>query len=226
MSCGVVMDRREYFKKYYEDNKEKKREYYKENKEKLREQKKDYYKQNKAKFKEYDKEYREQNKDKMKEYIREYQKQNFSCKSCGLFIVRKEPHLCSYCNPDKRQKTKENEVADLLLKNSITFIRDKPCNFNGDCNRYRPDFLIDKNTFFLIIECDEFAHKDYSSDCELIRINNITFSLGLPCVFIRYNPDKKGVPKQQKHEQLLNKVNEYLKIENIKEAVKVEYLFY
>jgi len=70
--------KKEYLKKYYEDNKEKKKKYYEDNKEKKRE----YREANKDKIKEVTKKYREANKEKLKEYyknnkekIKEYKKE-------------------------------------------------------------------------------------------------------------------------------------------------------
>ena len=95
-----------------------------------------------------------------------------------------------------------------------------------ECNKYRPDFLIDRNTYFLIVECDENAHSFYEKGCETIRMNNICYNLGLPCVFIRYNPDKKGIGKKEKEEKLLERINFYMKKELVDEGIIVEYLFY
>ena len=63
-------------------------------------------------------------------------------------------------------------------------------NIDNSCNKYRPDFVMDCNTFFIIIELDEFSHKSYDEQCELTRMNIIIYSLGLSCVFLLINPDK------------------------------------
>jgi hypothetical protein len=166
------------------------------------------------------------------EYCSEHRKQGMKdlkhkkCEKCDLFTVVKEPLLCSYCNPNKRQKTKENEIEKLLVANNIQFLKDKHCAINNECNKYRPDFLIDRNTFFLIIECDEDAHRQYDKDCEIIRMNNICYNLGLPCVFLRYNPDNKSFNKKEKEQTLLERVKFYLEKEEIETSIEVEYLFY
>ena len=70
---------------------------------------------------------------------------------CRLFYVTKRTnYLCSYCNPEKSKlvKTKENRLRDFLTKNN-----------NDCCLKYRPDFLIDSDSYFIIIECDENAHE-------------------------------------------------------------------
>jgi hypothetical protein len=141
-------------------------------------------------------------------------------------VLKKTNYLCSYCNPErsKQRKTKENSVRDLFLTNNIEFVNDK--RFKNDCClRYRPDFLIDLNTFFLIVEVDENAHSQYPEECEIIRMNNISSGLCLPVKWIRYNPDQKGVTKKEKEEVLLQKVQEIMKYEYV-EDLSVNYLFY
>lgn len=152
---------------------------------------------------------------------------NYFCHSCKLFGVKKQNnYLCSYCNPEKtvNRKTRENRVRDLLTKNEIKFIQDKTIQ-NTCCLKYRPDFVIDCNTYFIILECDEYAHKQYDTDCEVIRMNNISSIIGLPCKWIRYNPDKKGTRINKKEEELMKVLKENLNKEFI-ENLEVEYLFY
>jgi len=151
------------------------------------------------------------------------------CKNCNLFYVTKQTnYLCSYCNPvkSKREKTKENEIKKLLKTHNIEFINDKQIK-NECCYKYRPDFLIDCNTYFVIVEVDENAHKHYEKECELIRMNNIQMSIGLPCKFIRYNPDNKKFTKTEKETTLIDKVKEYLN-KNLDElqTESPEYLYY
>ena len=154
----------------------------------------------------------------------------FKCLKCNLEYKISSTHktICRYCNPSIYLKTKELKVKDLLLKNNYKFIHDKSCSINyKDCNPVRPDFLFDCNNYFLILEVDEFKHKGASYPCENNRMNNICFNLGLPCIFLRYNPDNKKYFEKIKHKSLLNRVNYYLKdykFEN--EAIHIEYLFY
>jgi hypothetical protein len=151
------------------------------------------------------------------------------CKDCNLFQVNKRTnYLCSYCNPVKsnRIKTKENEVKELFELNNIEFIHDKQIS-NKCCYKYRPDFVIDCLYYYLIVEVDEYAHDSYDKECELIRMNNIQMSIGLPTKFIRYNPDKKGIRKNIKQKELLNMVKEWMKkkLGELKTEEPV-YLFY
>lgn len=151
----------------------------------------------------------------------------YFCTSCRLFIVtKKNNYLCSYCNPNtsKNKKTKENRLKEFLIKNNITFIQDKMIK-NDCCLKYRPDFLIDCNSYFIILECDENGHEQYDKECEVIRMNNIASGLGLPTKFIRYNPDKKGIRINKKEELLLETVNKYLN-KDFLEDLEIVYLFY
>ena len=60
---------------------------------------------------------------------------------------------------------------------------------HGVCGKERPDFMWDCGTHYVILEVDEDQHKGYACDCEQTRMINITQSLGMPCYWIRYNPD-------------------------------------
>ncbi len=229
-------------KKYYQNNKEKikdqSNEYRKQNEDKVKKRQnelrktdkyKTYYKQYKQsirwkqKEKNYSKEYYKNNK----EQIKKYQKEKTKCKNCKLFQTHKKTnYLCSYCNTNssKKQKTKELQLKTFLEK-YYQLIHNKKVNLDNTCQRYFPDFLIDCNTFFVCIECDEYAHKTYDKLCELIRMNNIIFSLGLPIVFLRFNPDKKGIKMKTKQIILKSYIDFYLNKKLLNDNV-IEYLFY
>ena len=151
----------------------------------------------------------------------------YFCKECKIFVVsKKNNYLCSYCNPNqsKYKKTKEIKLKTFLESCNYKFIHNRKCNIDKSCQTYFPDFLIDCNTFFVIIECDEFAHKTYDKKCEKIRENNITYSLGLPCVFIRFNPDKKDIKMKIKETILKSYIDYYICQEFFNN--EVQYLFY
>lgn len=114
---------------------------------------------------------------------------NPRCKSCGLFVINRKPYLCSYCKPAStlRQKTKEMMVVNHLREKEIEFIHNKSVGFV--CGNYRPDIKIDCGTHFIIVEIDEDQHSQYPESCEVARMVNIAQAEGLPCVFVRYNPD-------------------------------------
>ncbi len=150
-----------------------------------------------------------------------------NCTSCNLFRVEKRTkYFCSYCNPNKsvRFKTKELVIKSLLESNNIKFVHDKQIT-NDCCLKYRPDFLIDCNTYYIVLEVDEDAHSQYDKECEIIRMNNIITSVGLPTKFIRYNPDKKKISKKQKEELLIKTIKEEMCKEYLEDLQPI-YLFY
>lgn len=126
---------------------------------------------------------------------------NKKCISCGLFIaVSSKQFLCSYCSPtNQRQRTKENTVKVILEQyfDNYHFIYNKVFQSDSLCmlSRYRPDFSLDLGTHYIIVECDEDCHRQYDKQCELKRMYEISYGLGLPCIFIRYNPDSSFVMK-------------------------------
>jgi hypothetical protein len=143
--------------------------------------------------------------------------------------VRKETnYLCSYCNdiPNKREKMKEIQLKKFLDENygENNIIYNRSVRTDTSCQLYFPDFVFDNGSLFIVIECDENAHKGYPMDCERIRENNITFQLGLPCVFIRWNPDKKNVKMKTKLMVLKSTIDFYKE----KDVINPEtvYLFY
>ncbi len=56
-------------------------------------------------------------------------------------------------------------------------------------------------------------------------MNNISSGLGLPTLFIRYNPDLKGIPKKTKHTKLLEVLLSNLNLELLEDPSPI-YLFY
>ncbi len=126
--------------------------------------------------------------------------------------------------------TKEMIVVNFLKNNNIEFTHNKSIGI--ECGNYRPDILIDCNSHFIIIEIDENQHEGYDKNCEMARMNNIYISLGLPTIFLRYNPDAftqnniiKKIKKNDRLNILLDRVN-YYKQNIITEPIIIEKIFY
>lgn len=152
---------------------------------------------------------------------------HIECQGCNLLFKSYENHnkYCGYCNPEKQvlRKKKELAVKKLLDKNNLTnYIYDKQV-INNCCLKYRPDFLFELDTHYIILECDEDAHCGYAKECELIQMELITSSLNKPVKFIRYNPDLKGISKKNKEIELLKTMIYYL---HTLENTEPLYLFY
>ena len=149
------------------------------------------------------------------------------CTSCKLFQAKKRTnYLCIYCNPEKsnNRKSKENIVKEFLESNNFDFVHNKQI-INDCCLKYRPDFLFDCGSYFVVLECDENEHSGYEKDCEIIRMNNISSGNRLPTLFIRYNPDLKGIRQKKKHSKLLETLNTCLNFEMLLDPTP-RYLFY
>ena len=170
------------------------------------------------------------------------------CNGCGLYVVNATKHqLCSYCSPGTmKQTTKEATIATLLQENFPNHRFDHNQTFPSDIScaikKYRPDFSLDCGFYYLIIECDEDAHRQYDMSCERKRMYEISIGLGVPVIFVRYNPDHSTtgpsnhpqVYFQVRRDFLVKTVDTYLKtvspdtMERVFErsTILVHYLFY
>jgi len=153
------------------------------------------------------------------------------CPSCQLWKTYGK--LCSYCQPLSQnklfQKTKELTVVRFLETNlpNIDFIHNK--SVGSECNDKHlfPDIRFDCNYYYLIVEVDEYKHRGANYKCDIQRMYDIIAKLGLPCIFIRYNPDNKKSDKNI----LLTKIKKYLDIKETEQlwddyGFFAEYLFY
>jgi hypothetical protein len=135
------------------------------------------------------------------------------CAACGLMEVLGPEGRCAVCDPVRRAaylKAKELEVKAWLDAAGIRYDSHDRMVDGGACVKYRPDFLIYVNggVYALVLEVDERQHGHY--ECELVRMLNIAQALGVPTVFLRFNPDgyeplagKAVVPLASRREPLL-----------------------
>ena len=171
------------------------------------------------------------------------------CNGCGLYVVNGTKNkLCSYCSPDTKKQRQKEAIIENILKlsfpthnfvNNQTFASDTSCSIK----KYRPDFSLDLGFYYIIVECDEDAHRQYDNSCEKKRMYEIASGLGMPVVFIRYNPDSFTMGNETKHArissefkrmQLVRTIDTYLNTvtyESMDEVFKkstiiVHYLFY
>ncbi len=118
------------------------------------------------------------------------------CQKCGLPELRLDGSgLCELCGKLGPAYHKARMIKQERLRTTIEaagyrlYSYDKVLD-KGVCTRRRPDYVIDAGTHFVVIERDEHQHKrsDYAG-CEANRMREIAIALGLPTIFIRYNPD-------------------------------------
>ena len=162
------------------------------------------------------------------------------CSVCKFYQARKND-ICIDCrNPDRNptyQKTKEWTVVNNLRRDlpDTYIIHNKSvgneCSLQDreDTNGHLyPDIRFELFGFDLIVEVDEHRHRGAGYSCDERRMYDIVAKLGLPCVFIRYNPDDK----KSDYNILLEMIKEYLEKDmneiyfNEYSGLKTEYLFY
>ena len=163
------------------------------------------------------------------------------CPSCQLW--RTNGKLCGYCLPKNKnklyQKTKEYAVVKYLKDHlpDYDFIHNQ--SVGSDCTKGEkensnghlyPDIRYDCGHYHLIVEVDEHRHRGENYKCDEQRMYDIIAKLGLPCIFIRYNPDSQESNK----EILLQKIKDYLELDVESDdselwndyGFNAEYLFY
>jgi hypothetical protein len=123
------------------------------------------------------------------------------CNSCHFLYILNKKGFCGICDPDEFNKTrlaKQNQVKNWLDTKGYKYTSCDTMVDNGECFKYRPDFLFDCDTHFVVLDVDENQHKNMPEECECVRMVNIFNGLGLTTKFIRYNPDKFKMNKSSK----------------------------
>lgn len=185
----------------------------------------------------------------------EHKKRRAHCAECGgrevcpNCITWIDPHMgskrydghCARCfkrlfPDDPRSKivyehTKEIRVRNTINENFEGFIHDKPI-YTGNCDcthRRRVDHRKLIEGTLLCIETDEFAHSRYDKKDEELRYDDLYMVYSGKWIFIRFNPDGKGVDMEDKLTELVRMIQ--IQIERIEagantEPVEIIKLFY
>lgn len=140
---------------------------------------------------------------------------------------KKYDNYCARCFKqlfpnDERTKNMRMHEKEIIVRNYINehfkgFIHDTPL-YTGNCeciHRRRIDHRKLINDTLLCIETDEFAHISYNKRDENIRYDDLYMIFSGKWIFIRFNPDKKGI---NIHDKL-----ELLRIEIIKHMKRIEH---
>ena len=157
------------------------------------------------------------------------------CPSCVVFCGSSDyDGYCANCfkhtfpNDPRSNKvhehSKEIRVRNAINENFDGFIHDKPL-FTGECNcthRRRIDHRKLIGATLLCVETDEFAHRDYDQNDEEIRYDDLYMVHSGKWIFIRFNPDGKGVHINEKLKQLLAEIEK--QVERIERDENVELL--
>ena len=137
---------------------------------------------------------------------------------------------------DERSKVIYTHTKEIRVRNEINtkfegFIHDKPL-YTGQCDctmRRRIDHRKLIGATLLCVETDEFAHRGYDIKDEEIRYDDLFMVHSGKWVFIRFNPDGKGVDMDDKLSRLVEEIRIQIKrIENEEntELLEVVKLFY
>ena len=140
------------------------------------------------------------------------------CVVCGVLEITDIEGKCSRCSEYmkkrlycRKQRLVKAWIDTSDLKKYESY--DKQLD-GGSCGKERPDFMWDASTHKVILEVDEDQHKDRPCECEQTRMANLTNSIGMPCVWIRFNPDAyKGqgkVTDNIRKDILIRTLKEYL----------------
>ena len=137
---------------------------------------------------------------------------------------------------DERSKVTRVHAKELHVRNAINehfdgFLHDKPLYTNHcDCNmRRRIDHRILLGATLLCVETDEFAHKGYDPLDEEIRYDDLFMVHSGKWIFIRFNPDGKGVDMEDKLARLIEEIQiqmEQIEKEENTELLEIIKLFY
>jgi hypothetical protein len=152
---------------------------------------------------------------------------SFQCKGCEMYFKKvNNLLLCYYCDENRGKGgtlSKEMIIKKLLDDNNFQYEFYNKMLPNTNL-RYRPDFLFNCDTYYIIVEVDENAHTGYSKQCEIKRMNDINMEMKKPVKFIRYNPDTI-VKKDIREKKLLDTLKEELDNDYCYDLSPI-YLFY
>ena len=121
---------------------------------------------------------------------------------------------------DERSKVIYTHTKEIRVRNAINdafegFIHDKPL-YTGQCNcthRRRIDHRKLIGATLLCIETDEFGHTGYDPKDEELRYDDLYMIHSGKWIFIRFNPDGKGVDMVDKLARLMQEIQ--IQIERI-----------
>jgi hypothetical protein len=161
------------------------------------------------------------------------------CITCFVLDCVDNEQKCSRCSEylSKRLHLRKQRQVKMWIDNNRNLPKylfyDRPLTSEPVCGKERPDFTFDCGTHLVILEVDEYQHKNYQSECELIRMKNITNASTMPCIWIRYNPDEfKGctlkITEKYRCELLLKVLSVCMSMQpqSTEDFLRVAYLFY
>ena len=134
---------------------------------------------------------------------------------------------------DERSKVIYTHTKEIRVRNAINdafegFIHDKPL-YTGQCNcthRRRIDHRKLIGATLLCIETDEFGHAGYDPKDEELRYDDLYMIHSGKWIFIRFNPDGKGVDKLDRLMQEIQIQIERIENDDNNELLEIIKLYY
>jgi hypothetical protein len=168
----------------------------------------------------------------------------YLCKQCELSIVKKTGNKCKTCDPavNSKSRCREKQMAaqleswadQELLPIYDDWNKQNPLADPSQCGKYRPDFVYEWDEGVLILEYDEFQHKDLIKRCELVRQAEVSMGFGgKPIMWFRFNPDAFKVEgttmrtsKETREALLLDILRKHMGNENYDFLIQIVYICY
>jgi len=170
----------------------------------------------------------------------------YKCISCNINVVNKKGSSCRHCLPiaKKKSRCKEARIAAELgswtsegvIPIYTSWNKTNPDATRATCGAFRPDFVWDMKFRVVILEVDEFQHKNenYTPRCEHVRISRIVEGFGgIPVHIIRYNPDAfkiNGVTRRTTYQErialLKIKLAEALAKPDFEHRIVIQHIFF
>jgi hypothetical protein len=160
------------------------------------------------------------------------------CAKCGLSYILDSDNHCENCTLGQFERValakQKAVIAFLAKKGLVPSLVDRIVD-NGICGRERPDALFEREDGVLIVEIDEYKHRDRVIACERARMFNLGQSFGgTPVIFLRFNPDEYKSDKKletivNRHEVLAQLVQLFIdgELDYPKDALcSAMYLYY
>lgn len=142
-----------------------------------------------------------------------------------VVVTSRTNYECYQCRHFGQWRTREERRVVEYLKRSVDR---SPSSLNaiigGNLSlRYRPDIYYDLGDRALVVEVDEHQHTGYPASCEAKRMAEIVMTVGVPVIFLRFNPHP-----QTPIEPLAKTVTEWLETDRSKwpSFMRAEYIAY
>ena len=137
---------------------------------------------------------------------------------------------------DPRSKVIYEHTKEILVRNALNeiypgkFLHNHPI-YTGQCCTHlrRTDHRMQINETLLCVETDEHAHSGYDKRDEEIRYDDLYMAYSGKWIFIRFNPDGRGVDMEDKLARLMEEVEAQtgrIEREENTELLEIVKLFY